>query len=448
MKTLLAFLQTRLWRTGHDTLPTWQAMPLVLLRALVLSIRDIAGERLNLRAMSLVYTTLLSLVPLLAVSFSVLKAFGVHNAARPTLLSLLAPLGDERIQMVDQIMGFVDNIKVGVLGVVGVALLLYTAVSLVQKVEQGFNEVWRVRRERTFAQRFSNYLSVIFTAPVLLFAIASIGASVFDDAIFSWLGVSGSLADGLRVLQRMLPLLILVAVFSFIYVLVPNTRVRNVPAITGAIVAALLWQLSGVLFAQFVAGASNYVAVYSGFAIVIVFMVWIYVIWLIMLFGACVAFYTQNPGYSPGHDDDAAFSPRQRERIALAALGRLAQAHADGVPGLTPHELAYGLRLPEPVLEEVLRPFLDQRLVARTDDPLPRWLPAVDPASVPLARLLVVFRLQGEQHQLHWHDLAGEPALNALENRLDECQQSALGKMTWQDLGAGLVAPPADISEP
>lgn len=444
MKTLLAFLHERLWRAGNEALPAWQALPLLLVRALVLSIRDIAGERLNLRAMSLVYTTLLSLVPLLAVSFSVLKAFGVHNAARPTLLSLLAPLGDESVQMVDQITGFVDNIKVGVLGVVGVALLLYTAVSLVQKVEQGFNEVWRVRRERTFAQRFSNYLSVIFTAPVLLFAIASIGASVFDEAIFNWLGVSGTLADGLRVLQSMLPLLILVAVFSFIYSLVPNTRVRNVPAVTGAIVAALLWQLSGVLFAQFVAGSANYVAVYSGFAIVIVFMVWIYVIWLILLFGACVAFYMQNPGYSPGHDDGAAFSPRQRERIALAALGQLARAHAVSVPGLTPHELANSLHLPEPVLEEVLAPFLDQQMVARTDDPLPRWLPAVDPASVPLARLLEVFRLQGEQHQLHWHDLDGETALIALESRLDECQQSALGDMTWQDLGAGLVASHAE----
>lgn len=444
MKALLAYLHERLWRAGNEALPAWQALPLLLVRALVLSIRDIAGERLNLRAMSLVYTTLLSLVPLLAVSFSVLKAFGVHNAARPTLLSLLAPLGDERVQMVDHITGFVDNIKVGVLGVVGVALLLYTAVSLVQKVEQGFNEVWRVRRERTFAQRFSNYLSVIFTAPVLLFAIASIGASVFDDAIFNWLGVSGTLAVGLRVLQSMLPPLILVAVFSFIYSLVPNTRVRNIPAVAGAIVAALLWQLSGVLFAQFVAGSANYVAVYSGFAIVIVFMVWIYVIWLILLFGACVAFYMQNPGYSPGHDDGAAFSPRQRERIALAALGQLARAHAVSVPGLTPHELANSLHLPEPVLEEVLAPFLDQQLVARTDDPLPRWLPAVDPASVPLARLLEVFRLQGEQHQLHWHDLDGEPALIALEGRLDECQQSALGEMTWHDLGADPIVARVD----
>lgn len=444
MKTLFAFLHRHLWRDGLDTLPAWRALPLGLMRALILSTRDITGERLNLRAMSLVYTTLLSLVPLLAVSFSVLKAFGVHNAARPTLLGLLAPLGEDSVMMVDQITGFVDNIKVGVLGVVGVALLLYTAVSLVQKVEQGFNEVWRVRRERTFAQRFSNYLSVIFTAPVLLFAIATIGASVFDDAILAWLGVSGALADGLRMLQRMLPLLILVAVFTFIYSLVPNTRVRAVPAITGALVAALLWEASGVLFARFVAGSANYVAVYSGFAIVIVFMVWVYVIWLILLFGACVAFYMQNPRYSPGHDDGAEFSPRQRERIALAALGQLARAHAKGVPGLTPHELAQYLHLPEPILEEVLAPFLDQRLVARTEDSPPRWLPAVDPSSVPLAQVHALIRRQGEQHQLHPHDLAAEPVLDVLEKRLAESHQSALGDMTWHDLGADPIVARVD----
>jgi membrane protein len=443
MKALFAWLHRALWRDALDTLPAWRTLPLILLRALILSTRDMAGERMNLRAMSLVYTTLLSLVPLLAVSFSVLKAFGVHNAARPTLINLLAPLGADSVQMVDQITGFVDNIKVGVLGVVGVVLLLYTAVSLVQKVEQGFNEVWRVRRERTFAQRFSNYLSVIFTAPVLLFAVATISASVFDDAILDWLGVSGAVADGLRVLQGLLPLLILVAVFSFIYSLVPNTRVRAVPALCGALVAALLWETSGVLFTRFVAGSVNYIAVYSGFAIVIVFMVWIYVTWLILLFGACVAFYMQNPGYSPGHDNGAAFSPRQRERIALAALGQLARAHAQGVPGMTPQTLAHYLRLPEPLLEDVFEPFLEQHLVARTAEQPSRWLPAVDPASVPLAQLHALLRRQGEQQQLHPHDLAAEPALVALEDRLEASQQSALVDLTWQDLGGELQTEPA-----
>jgi len=440
MKTLLKRLHHRLWRDGHDTLPARHALPLGLVRALVLSIRDITGERLNLRAMSLVYTTLLSLVPLLAVSFSVLKAFGVHNAARPTLLNLLAPLGKDSVLVVDQITAFVDNIEVGVLGVVGVALLLYTAVSLVQKVEQGFNEVWRVRRERTFAQRFSNYLSVIFTAPVLLFAVVSIGASVFNDAIFAWLGVSGALAGGLRVLQGMLPLLILVAVFTFIYSLVPNTRVRAMPAITGAIGAALVWEASGVLFARFVAESTNYVAVYSGFAIVIVFMVWIYVIWLILLFGACVAFYMQNPGYSPGHDGGGELSPRQRERIALAALGQLARAHVEGVPGMTPYQLALYLRLPEPQLEEVLAPFFEHQLVVRTEDSLARWLPAVDPASVPLFHVLELLRHQGEEHQPRPQDLAAVPALSALEKRLADSQKVELGNMTWQDLGTDLNA--------
>jgi membrane protein len=443
MKSILTYLRDRLWRVDLHTLPAWRALPVTLLRALVLSIRDIVGERLNLRAMSLVYTTLLSLVPLLAVSFSVLKAFGVHNAARPTLLHLLEPLGEKSLVVVEQITSFVDNIKVGVLGAVGVALLLYTVVSLVQKVEQGFNEVWRVRRERTFAQRFSNYLSVIFTAPVLLFAIASIGASVFNDAIIEWLGVSGALADLLRLLNSLVPLLILVAVFAFIYTLVPNTRVRALPAIGGALVAALLWEASGVLFARFVAGSANYAAVYSGFAIVVVFMVWIYVIWLILLFGACVAFYMQNPGYSPGHDGEGAASPRQRERIALAALGQLAHAHAHGTPGLTPFEIAQRVRVPEPLLDEVLAPFVEQNLLARSDDQPPRLLPAVDPAGVKLARLIDLLRREGEQHQPNPESLATDAGLDALEARLDESLQSTLEGVSWKELGKRQGTPPA-----
>jgi membrane protein len=206
----------------------------------------------------------------------------------------------------------------------------------------------------------------------------------------------------------------------------------------------VLWETTGVLFARFVAGSANYVAVYSGFAIVVVFMIWVYVVWLILLFGACVAFYLQNPGYTPGHDDGAAFSPRQRERIALAALGQLARAHAEGLPGTTPQALAHYLRLPESLLEDVFEPFVEQHLVARTDEQPPRWLPALNPASIPLAQLLALLRRQGEQHQLHPHDLAFEPALLALENRLQASQESALVNLTWQDLGGALQTDPAE----
>ncbi|HLE93238.1 MAG TPA: YhjD/YihY/BrkB family envelope integrity protein, partial [Sulfuricaulis sp.] len=127
--------------------------------------RDLGEGQLTLRAMSLVYTTLLSLVPLIALSFSVLKGFGVHNQVRPVLLAFLEPLGEKGIQITDQVIGFVNNIKVGVLGALGLGLLIYTVVTLLQKIELAFNFVWRIKRARPLAQRFSQYLSVLMIGP-------------------------------------------------------------------------------------------------------------------------------------------------------------------------------------------------------------------------------------------------------------------------------------------
>jgi membrane protein len=138
------------------------------LQIVVMVGRDLMDGMITLRAMSLVYTTLLSMVPLLAVSISVLKGFGVHDQLEPTLTSILAPLGEQSAEISAHIVGFVDNMKIGVLGALGLGLLIYTAVSLIQKIEAAFNYTWRLQNSRSLMQRFSDYLSVIMVGPVLM----------------------------------------------------------------------------------------------------------------------------------------------------------------------------------------------------------------------------------------------------------------------------------------
>jgi len=156
---------------------------IVPVRLLIVLTRQLLQGQLNLRAMSLVYTTLLSVVPLLAVSFSVLKGFGVHNQVEPLLTNFLAPLGPRGEELTGNIIGFVENIKVGVLGSLGLVLLLYTVVSLIQKVEASFNYVWQVERLRGLAQRFSNYLSVILIGPVLVFTALGVTATAMSNVL-------------------------------------------------------------------------------------------------------------------------------------------------------------------------------------------------------------------------------------------------------------------------
>ena len=127
----------------------------IVLRYLYAIIRDFFSGQLTMRAMSLVYTTLLSVVPLLAFSFAILKGFGVFNQLEPYLTNLLAPLGDQGEKITAQVLALVDNVKGPVLGGVGLTFFLYTAISTVQKVEESFNYTWYVSKPRSFARRVS-----------------------------------------------------------------------------------------------------------------------------------------------------------------------------------------------------------------------------------------------------------------------------------------------------
>ena len=153
-KTLNKFVADYLWSDKVVHYSAWRRKLIDVLRLAYVVLDDLAKGELTLRAMSLVYTTLLSLVPMMAVSFSVLKAFGMHNKQlEPIMLQFLAPMGAQGVEITDKIIGFIDNVKIGVLGTFGVALLFYTAISLIQKIEATFNYIWRLDQHRSIGQR-------------------------------------------------------------------------------------------------------------------------------------------------------------------------------------------------------------------------------------------------------------------------------------------------------
>ncbi|RKZ99582.1 MAG: ribonuclease BN, partial [Gammaproteobacteria bacterium] len=215
------------------------------LRVTYIMIRELASGQLNLRAMSLVFTTLLSLVPLIAVAFSVLKAFGVHNQIEPALLQMLEPLGPQGVEITSNIIGFVQNVKVGVLGSLGLAILFYTIIALIQKIENAFNYVWRVKQARTLARRFTDYLSVVMIGPVLVFTALGITATVMTHSVVQTLQAIEPFGTLILLVGKLLPYLMIIVAFTFLYKFIPNTRVKLMPALVGATVAGVLWVTVG-----------------------------------------------------------------------------------------------------------------------------------------------------------------------------------------------------------
>jgi membrane protein len=390
-ETLGARVYAWLWR-DTSTEPSSVRILIGFLRRGFAVSRDLAGGQLTLRAMSLVYTTLLSLVPLLAISFSILKGFGVHNQVEPFLLAALEPLGERAGEITAQIIEFVDNVQVGVLGLVGFVLLFYTVLSLMQKIESAFNEVWQVRHERSIAERFRDYLSVIVVGPVLIFTALGIIASFFASQFMQGLRLIGPLDTLIELSGRMVPVVMVVAGFTFVYVFVPNTRVRWLPAFSGGLIAGVLWNLLGLAFAKFVASTSSYAAIYSGFATPIFFMIWLYLGWLVLLLGASIAFYGQHPEYLAGRRVAASFSIVEREQVALHALHAIGERYYGEQPAVSVDELSLALGIPPDVVEQMLGALTREGLIAPTDEDPPRFLPARPWETATLADALEAVR--------------------------------------------------------
>lgn len=403
-------------------------------RMLVVVLRQLLGGQLNLRAMSLVYTTLLSTVPLLAVSFSVLKGFGVHNQLEPILANVLEPLGPRGVEISTNVVGFVENIKVGVLGSLGLVFLLYTVVSLTQKIESSFNYVWQVDRLRGMAQRFSNYLSVILIGPVFMFAAVGLTATISNHGVVQNLLDMEPIGHVLVLAGKLIPYFLVIVTFTFIYIFIPNTRVKMLPALVGGSVAGVLWQTSGWIFASFVATSPNYAAIYSGFAILMLLLIWLYLSWLILLLGAQVAFYVQYPQYLTREPVKLQLSNRLQERLVLQLMYLVAEHHCTNKEPWTLESLVQYLGLPMQAVHKVLGLMVESGFLSETGDDPPAYLPRRDINTILLSQLYDVVRSSGENRLLTLDTLPGEVQVEQLLSGVNKAAHAAMADYTLKDL--------------
>ena len=395
--------------------------------------RDLFGGMITLRAMSLVYTSLLAMVPLLAVSISVLKGFGVHDQLEPALTRFLAPIGDQHVEISARIVGFVENMKIGVLGSLGLILLIYTSISLIQKIESAFNYTWRLQGSRSLMQRFSDYLSVIMVGPVLVFSAVGITASLGSNHIVALLNQLPYMTDLLYLVGKILPYLLVIAAFTFIYMLVPNTRVRFRSALYGAVIAGAMWETSGILFTSFIGGSSSYTAIYSGFAILLVFMIWLYLSWIILLVGSCISYYHQHPEQLKWKDDNFRLSGRMRDQLALQSMIGIARAHdqqSDLVPSL--ENLAAYQQVPVEILKRMLDALQAAGLIQQSTHNPPRYLPGLSLQRIKLLDILRSARAaedEGQTDRFHC-----DARVSELLRSIDQQLESYMGSESLADL--------------
>ncbi|HEU0225261.1 MAG TPA: YihY/virulence factor BrkB family protein [Steroidobacteraceae bacterium] len=389
-----------------------------LLRYPYALLRDLLTGELNLRAMGLVYTTLLSLVPLTAFAFAVLKGLGVHRDLEPLIFEVLRPVGERAGELTAQIMEFVERVRGGVLGSVGLAFLLYTVVATIQKLEGAFNFAWHVERPRSLMRRISEYLSLMVIGPVFLVIVFGLlGAVPLHPA-----------------LRELGPYLFVTGVFTFLYVFVPNTRVRFRPAFAGGVTAGVLWAASGAVFAKIVSLSTQMVAIYAGFAIFLAALVWIYLSWVILLIGAQLSFYVQNPRYLRAGQVPVRLTSCLRERLALTVMLLVARRFVTGHAPWRQRTLAEHLEIPGSALATVIDSLEQAGLLTLTEDE--DVLPARDLEGIGLQDILNAVRDERQYATWLLWRARTEPVADAVADTVDAAIRERIGGTTLRELAS------------
>ena len=354
--------------------PPWGAV-LRVVRYPAALVRDWLRGEISVRAMSLAYTTLLSVVPLLVFSFSILKGLGARGDMRYILQEFFRPLGGGANQLTESVLQFVQNMRGDLLGTIGLAFLVYTVITTIQKVENSFNYVWRVQRPRSFARRFTEYLSVMILGPVLLAVALGLLGSVERSPFTQWIDAIGPLAWVLRDGGQIVPYVIVSVVFTFMYVFIPHTKVQLRAALIGGVASGAVWAVVGKVFTSFIVYSSSLVAVYTGFAIVLTTLIWVYL---------------QFPQYLRHGQEAIELTGRDREQVGLSAMYLIARDYAVGKTYWTIGRLAAELDIPSIAIAPVMASLERGGLVVATEQE--QFVPGRDPAGIGLSDILAAVR--------------------------------------------------------
>jgi membrane protein len=397
-------------------------------------IRRFFDDNCLLHASALAYTTLLSLVPLLALMFSVLKGLGVQRRLEPLLLSRLALTPD----MTEQIIGYIDATNVATLGALGAALLVLTVISVLGAVESSLNHIWRVHEGRTYWRMVTDYLSAFLLAPMLLLAVVAVTSGAQEQSILGWLLQEEFFSGAFLLFTKVVPIFVNALAIGVLYGLMPNRR-PNVPAIVlGALVAGLAWYAVQTSYVALQVGVARYNAIYGALAQLPVTLVGIYITWTVVLLGAEVAAVYEFGSGSVGLVD----KPGLRSPIAIHVLLRAAESFRHNGKPVNVADLARELQVETNIVASVIERLRGGGLLAPVEDN--GFILARDPASINLGILNEVMdpaampvgvdpRVEGVMRRMHEARVADTPT------RLSDLLQTPPVEASLREASAGEV---------
>ncbi|MCP4691236.1 MAG: YihY/virulence factor BrkB family protein [Desulfobacterales bacterium] len=397
------FVMTDVWRVHPGDLSFKKTFLLKQLRIIILTIRDFHKDNCILRASALTFYSLLSVVPVVAMAFGIAKGFGFEKMLEKELLEKFPGQEDIISQVIMFANSYLETTRGGMIAGVGMALLFWAVIKVLGHIEASFNAIWLVEKSRSFGRRFSDYLSIMLLGPVLL--LLSSSANVFITSQITMITEKIALLDMFSSiifsLMKFTPLLLYWVMFTIVYLLMPNTRVKlQAGGIAGFFAAAAFYVVQWGYIA-FQIGAARYNAIYGSFAALPLFLIWLQLSWIIVLFGAELSFACQNVHMHGFKEEVKRISPAFAKLLALRICALIVQRFSRAESPLDAQGIAETLDMPIGPAYHILNRLVESDVLSRVDIPgnkAPAFQPARDAALLTVHAVIDALENNGEDH--------------------------------------------------
>jgi len=356
VKRFVDFIRGDIWRVRLKDLPRRQSFLIKQLRVFLLSVRGFDEDKCQLRASALTFYSLISIVPVAAMVFGIAKGFGFEKRLQTQLLEQFQGQEEVITRVIAFAQSLLANTKGGLIAGIGVIVLFWAVIKVLGNIEESFNDIWGIREPRRLGRKFSDYLSVMLLGPILM--ILSSSATVFITTqvtlIMEKVALLGMFSSLISFVLTLLPYGIVWVLFSFLYIFMPNTKVKFSSGIIGGIIAGTIYQIVQFGYITFQVGVAKYNAIYGSFAALPLFLIWLQLSWLIVLFGAEFSFAHQNVDTYEFEPDSLKISGTFKRLLSLRIAHLLVSNFAQGERPLTATQISHRLETPIRLVHQIL----------------------------------------------------------------------------------------------
>jgi len=353
---VINFLQTDIWRIRSKSYHRSKSFFLRQLRIIVLAVRGFAEDKCKFRASALTFYSLLSIVPVIAMMFGVAKGFGLEKRVETEIMKKMEGQEEVAKSIIDFANSLLENASGGFIAGIGVAFLFWSIIKVLSNIEHSFNDIWGVKTPRSIGRKFSDYLSMMLLCPFLL-VIASSSTVVISSqvrVIIQKIPVVSELGPVIFLPLKLLPYCTIWITFTFVFIFMPNTKVKFRSGLLAGIVAGTFFQIAQWIYINFQIGAAKYDAIYGGFAALPLFLLWLQISWLVVLFGAELSFAHQNVETYEFEQDSLSVSYSFKKLLSLLTTHLLIKNFCNAEPPLGAEKISHKLEIPIRLVRQIL----------------------------------------------------------------------------------------------